>query len=194
MRAYHRGRKIWRIFSAAASLLVVAVVAHGYLGAEDASNPDVTIRVTGMQWKWAYEYVAGAGTGVSFFAYPRLPRDPLGDREDALVVPVEKKIRVLLSAVEVEHDWAIPDLRVNQAARPGTVREAWFRAPKLGIYRSRCSTEICRADHVCLPIVIKAVSDADYRTWIESREKTQAPGPGQSQTAALLAPARTSTQ
>ena len=140
----------------------------------DAADPDITIRATGMQWKWAYDYLQGEGEGISFFSSPQSvtgASQALPSVDRPIVVPVHKKIRILLTAVDVIHEWHIPALDVEQAAIPTLTRDTWFRAEKLGTYRGVCS-EFCGPDHLCLPIVVDVVSEDSYRQWVATRQGT----------------------
>lgn len=148
-----------------------------------AGNPahaDITIRATGLQWKWAYEYVDGEGEGISFYANVYSPRRTAAsapgtdagyalDVDNPVVVPVGKRIRVELVAHEEIHSWHVPDLGVKQYAVPGLARDTWFLAPRAGTYRGICSAEACGAGRACVLVVVKAVSDADYRRWVAAR-------------------------
>ena len=148
---------------------------------KDTSGADLTVKVTGYQWKWGYEYVDGPATGVKFLSNLSTPRAQIEGREpksptylmevdNPLVVPVGKKIRVAMTAGDVIHSWMVPDLAVKQDAIPGFVRNTWFRADKIGEYRGQCA-ELCGKDHAFMPIVVKVVSEADYAKWAEEQKK-----------------------
>jgi len=148
---------------------------------KDTSGADLTVKVTGYQWKWGYEYVDGPATGVKFLSNLSTPRAQIEGREpksptylmevdNPLVVPVGKKIRVAMTAGDVIHSWMVPDLAVKQDAIPGFIRNTWFRADKIGEYRGQC-TELCGKDHAFMPIVVKVVSEADYAKWAEEQKK-----------------------
>jgi len=141
----------------------------------------LTVKVTGYQWKWGYEYVDGPATGVKILSNLSTPRAQIEGREpkgptylmevdNPLVVPVGKKIRVAVTAADVIHSWMVPDLAVKQDAIPGFIRNTWFRADKIGEYRGQC-TELCGKDHAFMPIVVKVVSEADYAKWAEEQKK-----------------------
>ncbi len=147
---------------------------------KDTSNPDMTVKVTGYQWKWGYDYVDGPAAGVHFLSNLSTPLaqiDGLEPKDNAyllevdhpLVVPVNKKIRIIVTADDVIHSWSVPDFGVKQDAIPGFLRDTWFRAEKIGTYRGQCS-ELCGKNHAYMPIVVKVVSDADYLKWAQ-REK-----------------------
>jgi cytochrome c oxidase subunit 2 len=154
---------------------------------KDTSNADITIKATGMQWKWGYDYLKGEGEGISFLSNLSTPRSQVGEpgiaptekRSDTyllevdneVVVPVNKKVRIVLTANDVIHSWTVPAFAVKQDAIPGFVRDTWFRAEKVGVYRGSC-VELCGKDHAFMPIVVRVVSAADYSTWV-GKEKAR---------------------
>ncbi|MGE4370559.1 MAG: cytochrome c oxidase subunit II [Burkholderiaceae bacterium] len=151
---------------------------------KDTSSPDLTVKVTGYQWKWGYEYVDGAAQGVSFLSNlstPQAqirgtePRSPtyLMEVDKPLVVPVDKKIRIVLTANDVIHSWMVPDFGVKQDAIPGFLRDTWFRADKVGTYRGQCA-ELCGKDHAFMPIVVEVVSQEDFDKWAAEQQKALA--------------------
>ncbi|MBX6392309.1 MAG: cytochrome c oxidase subunit II, partial [Burkholderiales bacterium] len=146
------------------------------LAIKDTSAPDITIKVTGYQWKWSYDYVKGEGEGIRFFAnlstpyeqiYGDAPKGPyyLLETDNELVVPVNKKIRIITTANDVIHSWWVPALGVKQDAIPGFVRDTWFMAEKEGVYRGQCA-ELCGKDHAFMPIVVRVVSQDEYSDWV----------------------------
>ncbi len=148
---------------------------------KDTSGADMTVKVTGYQWKWGYEYIDGPATGVKFLSNLTTPRAQIENKEpkgpfylmevdNPLVVPVGKKIRVAVTGADVIHSWMVPDLAVKQDAIPGFIRNVWFRAEKIGEYRGQC-TELCGKDHAYMPIVVKVVSEADYLKWATEQKK-----------------------
>src|SRR5688500_10026719 len=143
---------------------------------KDTSNPDVTIKATGYQWKWGYDYLQ---EGVSFYSSLSTPRDQIdGHNNEArgrnanyllevdnpVVVPVGKKVRIITTANDVIHAWWVPALGVKQDAIPGFVRDTWFKADKVGIYRGQCA-ELCGKDHGFMPIVVEVVEPEKYAQW-----------------------------
>ena len=156
---------------------------------KDTSNADITIKATGMQWKWGYDYLNGEGAGVSFLSNLSTPREQIGspgvaptakrtenylmEVDNEVVVPVNKKIRIVLTANDVIHAWAVPAFGVKQDAIPGFVRDTWFKAEKIGTYRGQCA-ELCGKEHAFMPIVVKVVSDADYSAWVAGKQKEMA--------------------
>ena len=148
---------------------------------KDTSGADITVKVTGYQWKWGYEYIDGPAAGVKFLsnlATPRAqiegkePRGPLYlmEVDNPLVVPVGKKIKIALTGGDVIHSWMVPELAVKQDAIPGFLRSTWFRAEKVGEFRGQC-TELCGKDHAFMPIVVKVVSEQDYAIWAQEQKK-----------------------
>ncbi|MES2069027.1 MAG: cytochrome c oxidase subunit II [Pseudomonadota bacterium] len=156
---------------------------------KDTSNADVTIKATGMQWKWGYDYLKGEGEGISFLSTLKTPRTQVGapgvapteDRSDTyllevdneVVVPVNKKIRIITTANDVIHAWTIPAFGVKQDAIPGFVRDTWFKAEKEGTYRGQC-VELCGKEHAFMPIVVNVVSEEKYKAWVDGKKKEMA--------------------
>ena len=149
---------------------------------KDTTNADVTIKATGYQWKWGYDYLKGEGEGISFLqtldTTQRAMSDagkPEGDNyllkvDNPLVVPVGKKIRIITTANDVIHAWMIPAFGVKQDAIPGFVRDTWFRAEKTGDFYGQCA-ELCGKEHAYMPIHVKVVTDAEYTTWVAGEKK-----------------------
>ncbi|MFN0184655.1 MAG: cytochrome c oxidase subunit II [Aquabacterium sp.] len=149
---------------------------------KDTSNADITIKATGYQWKWGYDYLNGEGEGISFLAtldasHRQMSEQgkPAGDDyllkvDNALVVPVDRKIRVITTAADVIHAWMVPAFGVKQDAIPGFVRDTWFRAVKTGDFYGQCA-ELCGKEHAYMPIHVKVVSQADYSKWVDGEKK-----------------------
>ena len=170
------------------------------LAMKDASNPDVTIKVTGYQWGWQYEYQQD---GVAFYSNLSTPWSQIGqpgtsatekkgenyllEVDNPMVVPAGKKVRLLITSNDVIHGWYVPTLGVNQYAIPGFIKDAWFRADKPGSYRGQCS-QICGKLHGYMPITVIAKADAEYAAWA-SDAKTKFPVPGAAPAAAVKADA-----
>ena len=156
---------------------------------KDTSNADLTIKATGMQWKWGYDYLKGEGEGISFLSNLATPRSQIGEPgvkpteartenyllevDNEMVVPVNRKIRMVFTANDVIHAWTIPAFAIKQDAIPGFVRDGWFRAEKTGVYRGNC-VELCGKDHAFMPIVVRVVTDAEYTAWVEGKKKEMA--------------------
>ena len=153
---------------------------------KDTTNAEVTIKATGMQWQWGYDYIKGEGEGIGFISRldpshrvmsnagtgPK-PDDYLLKVDNPLVVPVGQKIRVITTANDVIHSWMIPAFGVKQDAIPGFVRDTWFRAEKEGMYYGQC-VELCGKEHAYMPINVKVVSAAEYTTWVNEQQKIMA--------------------
>ncbi len=153
---------------------------------KDTTNAEVTIKATGMQWQWGYDYIKGEGEGIGFISRldpshrvmsnagtgPK-PDDYLLKVDNPLVVPVGQKIRLITTANDVIHSWMIPAFGVKQDAIPGFVRDTWFRAEKEGMYYGQC-VELCGKEHAYMPINVKVVSAAEYTTWVNEQQKIMA--------------------
>ncbi|ODT35393.1 MAG: cytochrome c oxidase subunit II [Lautropia sp. SCN 70-15] len=148
---------------------------------KDTSNADLTVKVTGYQWKWGYDYLKGQGEGISFLSTLSTPRAQIEGREaktdtylvevdNPLVVPVDTKVRVVLTANDVIHSWMVPAFGVKQDAIPGFIRDTWFRAEKVGTFRGQCA-ELCGKDHAFMPIVVEVKSREDYARWVDDQQK-----------------------
>ncbi len=151
---------------------------------KDTSSADLTVKVTGYQWKWGYEYLDGPAAGVQFLSNLSTPQDqidgkaPIGNTylmevDQPMVVPVGQKVRVVLTAADVIHAWMVPELGVKQDAIPGFLRDTWFRADKPGIYRGQCA-ELCGKNHAYMPIVVEVKSQEDYAAWAAKQKSAMA--------------------
>ncbi|HEY4068454.1 MAG TPA: cytochrome c oxidase subunit II [Burkholderiaceae bacterium] len=153
---------------------------------KDTSAADLTIKATGYQWKWGYDYLNGEGEGIGFIStldtaqrdesdtgHPTPVDDYLLKVDNVLVVPVDKKVRIITTAVDVIHAWMVPAFGVKQDAIPGFVRDTWFRATKVGDYYGQCA-ELCGKEHAYMPIHVKVVSAEDYTTWVNGKKKEMA--------------------
>ena len=144
----------------------------------DTSESEVDIMITGYQWKWKYEYL---NEDISFFSSLSTSQDQIYNREDKgdnyllevdepVVIPVNKKVKFLVTAEDVIHSWWVPALAVKRDAIPGLVNESWAIAKEPGIYRGQCA-ELCGKDHGFMPIVVKAVSDEEYQEWVAAKQE-----------------------
>lgn len=179
-RPFHESTTVEVIWTAVPLLILVALAwpaTQAVLAQKDTGNPDLTIKITGHQWKWEYEYLQ---EGVRFLSVLATPREQIGNRADKgehyllevdepLVVPVGRKVRLLLTAADVIHAWWVPALGVKQDAIPGFIRDTWFRADAPGTYRGQCA-ELCGRDHAFMPIVVEARPEADYLAWLAARK------------------------
>lgn len=147
---------------------------------KDTSGADMTVKVTGYQWKWGYEYLDGPAEGVSFLSNLSTPQaqiynlEPKGEFylmevDNPLVVPVGQKVRVVVTAADVIHSWMVPDFGVKQDAIPGFLRDTWFRAEQVGTFRGQCA-ELCGKDHAFMPIVVEVLSQQDYLAWAQQQQ------------------------
>jgi len=162
-----------------------AMATRTVVAMKDTSNSDLTIKATGYQWKWGYDYLRGEGEGISFLsaldAKHRAMSDagkPEGDDyllkvDNPLVVPVDRKVRIITTANDVIHAWMVPAFGVKQDAIPGFVRDTWFRADKTGDFYGQCA-ELCGKEHAYMPIHVKVLSHADYSAWVAVKQKEMA--------------------
>ncbi|PZO19361.1 MAG: cytochrome c oxidase subunit II [Burkholderiales bacterium] len=153
---------------------------------KDTTNSDLTIKATGMQWKWGYDYIKGEGEGIGFLSTldnnhrmmsnsgkPEPTDDYLLKVDNPLVVPVGKKVRIITTANDVIHAWMVPAFGVKQDAIPGFVRDTWFRAEKTGDFYGQCA-ELCGKEHAYMPIHVKVVSAEAYSAWVGEKQKAMA--------------------
>ncbi|MCY4754204.1 cytochrome c oxidase subunit II [Pelomonas aquatica] len=153
---------------------------------KDTTNADLTIKTTGYQWKWGYDYVKGEGEGIGFLStldlaqressnsgHPEPVDNYLLKVDNPLVVPVDKKVRIITTANDVIHSWGVPAFGIKQDAIPGFVRDTWFKADKVGDYYGQC-VELCGKEHAYMPIHVKVLSAADYTAWVDGKKKEMA--------------------
>ncbi len=172
---------LWTVIPAIILVVIAWPVTKVVIAQKDTSSPDITIKATGYQWKWGYDYLKGEGEGISFVSMLATPREQINnaqpkgenyllevDRE--LVVPVNKKIRVITTAADVIHSWWVPAFGVKQDAIPGFVRDTWFRADQLGTFRGQCA-ELCGKEHGFMPIVVRVLSQDDYTKWVAQQKQ-----------------------
>src|SRR5919204_771710 len=172
---------LWTVIPAFILVVIAWPVTKVVIAQKDTSSPDLTIKATGYQWKWGYDYLKGEGEGISFVSMLATPREQIDagppkdehyllevDRE--LVVPVDKKVRVLTTAADVIHAWWVPAFGAKQDAIPGFIRDTWFRADKTGIFRGQCA-ELCGKEHGFMPIVVRVVSQEDYTKWVAQQKQ-----------------------
>jgi len=162
-----------------------AMATRTVVAMKDTSNADLTIKATGYQWKWGYDYLRGEGEGIKFLSAlepeQRAMSDagkPQGDDyllrvDNPLVVPVDRKVRIITTANDVIHAWMVPAFGVKQDAIPGFVRDTWFRAEKTGDFYGQCA-ELCGKEHAYMPIHVKVLSHADYSAWVALKQKEMA--------------------
>ena len=173
---------IWTVIPFLILLFMAYPATKTILAMHDTSASDMTIKVTGYQWKWNYDYVQEGFGYYSTLATPLAQiegREPKGEHyllevDNPLVVPVGAKVRVLVTANDVIHSWWVPAFGVKQDAIPGFVRDVWFRADKVGIFRGQCA-ELCGKEHGFMPVVVEVKSKDDYARWLgEQKQKLAA--------------------
>ena len=175
----------WTIVPFIIVILMALPATRVVVAMKDTSAADLTVKATGIQWKWGYDYLNGEGAGIGFLSTLDIAQREMSDTgrpegddyllkvDNPLVVPVDKKVRVITTAADVIHAWGVPSLGVKQDAVPGFVRDAWFRATKTGDYYGQCF-ELCGKEHAYMPIHVKVVSQADYTAWASGKIKEAA--------------------
>ncbi len=196
---FHESTMVEIVWTAVPLIILVAMAipaARTLIAMEDTSNADVTVKVTGYQWKWHYEYLdsgvsffssldaehaaarqVGSGVDVSQFEHY------LKEVDNPLVLPVGKKVRFLHTASDVIHSWWVPDLAVKKDAIPGFINENWALIEQEGVYRGKCA-ELCGRDHGFMPIVVNAVSEEEFDAWIAERAPVETMADAGAQTVA----------
>ena len=163
-----------------------AMATRTVVAMKDTSNADLTIKATGYQWKWGYDYLKGEGEGIGFLSTLDPSHRAMADSgkpppidnyllkvDNPLVVPVDTKVRIITTANDVIHAWMVPSLGVKQDAIPGFVRDTWFKAEKTGDFYGQCA-ELCGKEHAYMPIHVRVLSKADYSKWVEGKKKEMA--------------------
>jgi cytochrome c oxidase subunit II len=199
-----RAEIIWTVIPVVILIAASVPATKTLIETDDASGTELTIRVTGYQWKWGYDYIDSGvnvlstldrdsnvarqlGSGID----PNSVKDYLLSVDHPLVVPAGTKVRLLLTAQDVIHSWWVPALAIKKDAIPGFVNEAWFKidADKVGLYRGQCA-ELCGRDHGFMPIVVDVRSKEDFAAWLKTQKALQQPaGPVQATAAAIARPA-----
>ena len=178
---------IWTIVPFVIVILMALPATKVVVAMKDTTNADLTIKATGMQWKWGYDYIKGEGEGIGFVStldasqramsnsgdVSKASDDYLLKVDNALVVPVNKKVRIITTANDVIHAFMVPAFGIKQDAIPGFVRDTWFRAEKVGSYYGQCA-ELCGKEHAYMPIHVKVVSAEDYTKWVDGEKKKAA--------------------
>ncbi|MBT8565908.1 cytochrome c oxidase subunit II [Polynucleobacter paneuropaeus] len=187
--SFHESTTVEIIWTVVPLLIVIGMALPAtktVVAMKDTTNSDITIKVTGYQWKWGYDYIKGEGEGINFLSTLSTSREAINNLapksntylmevDNEMVVPVGKKIRLITTANDVIHSWTIPAFGVKQDAIPGFVRDTWFRADQIGTFRGQCS-ELCGAEHAFMPIVVKVVSPEDYSAWVADKQKAMTAG------------------
>jgi cytochrome c oxidase subunit 2 len=172
---------IWTVIPILILVGMAVPAAETMVRLEDSRNSDMTVKVTGYQWKWRYDYI---DEGFGFFSTlaessnlarqldsgidPNTVENYLLDVDNPLVVPVDAKVRLLITAADVIHAWWVPDLGGKKDAVPGFVNEMWFQAKEPGVYRGQCA-ELCGRDHGFMPVVVNVLPRDDYDAWLADR-------------------------
>jgi cytochrome c oxidase subunit II len=184
---FHESVTVEIIWTIVPFIIVIAMALPAtklLVASKDTTNADLTIKTTGYQWKWGYDYINGEGEGIGFVstldsshremsnngAKGVIPDDYLFKVDNPLVVPVNKKIRIITTANDVIHAFMVPAFGIKQDAIPGFVRDTWFRAEKTGDFYGQCA-ELCGKEHAYMPIHVKVVSAEDYTKWVEVEKK-----------------------
>jgi cytochrome c oxidase subunit 2 len=169
---------IWTVIPFIILIAMAFPATKSLLTLEDTSGPELTIKVTGYQWRWQYDYL---DQGVSFFsnlaatsrdaikADPHADANYLRDVDNPLVVPVNTRIRFIFTSNDVIHSWWVPELGWKQDTIPGFINDAWTNIPQPGFYRGQCA-ELCGKDHGFMPIVVEAKTREDYETWLTAKK------------------------
>ncbi|MFZ3128798.1 MAG: cytochrome c oxidase subunit II [Rhodoferax sp.] len=177
---------VWTVIPFLIVILMALPATKVVVAMKDTTNSDLTIKVTGMQWKWGYDYLKGEGEGIGFISSLDSSQRALSDAggpkkgesvddyllkvDYPLVVPVDKKVRIITTANDVIHSWGVPSFGVKQDAIPGFVRDTWFRAEKVGDYYGNC-VELCGKEHAYMPVHVKVLSAEDYTRWVDGEMK-----------------------
>ncbi len=180
---------VWTVIPFIIVILMALPATKVVVAMKDTTNADLTIKVTGMQWKWGYDYLKGEGEGIGFLSALDIAQREMSSNggpkksevvddyllkvDNPLVVPVNQKIRIITTANDVIHAWFVPALGIQQAAIPGFVRDTWFLAEKVGDYYGQCA-QLCGKEHAYMPIHVKVVSAADYSSWVGGEKKKMA--------------------
>ncbi len=185
---FHESTTVEIIWTIIPFLIVIGMAlpaTRAVVAMKDTTNADLTIKATGYQWKWGYDYLKGEGEGLSFLSTLDVSQRLMSDSgkpdaddyllrvDNPVVVPVNKKIRIVTTANDVIHAWGVPAFGVKQDAIPGFVRDTWFRAEQVGDYYGQCY-ELCGKEHAYMPIHVKVLSQEDYTAWVAQQQKLMA--------------------
>src|SRR4051812_22065249 len=178
---------VWTIIPIAILIFIAVPAAETLVKIEDTRNSDLTVQVTGYQWKWHYDYL---DQGVNFYSTlartsnearqlhsgidPNSVDNYLLEVDHPLVVPVGKKVRILLTAADVIHAWWVPQFGMKKDAIPGYVNQLWFKADVPGVYRGQCA-ELCGRDHAFMPVVVEVKSEEDFNSWLKTQQQNAQP-------------------
>ena len=181
---FHESTKVEILWTAIPFVILIAMAIPAtktLIAMEDASKADLTIKITGSQWKWHYEYM---GEDVEFYSILSTPQDEIANLanknpnyllevDKPLVLPINQKVRFLMTSDDVIHSWWVPDFAVKKDANPGFINETWTNINEEGIYRGQCA-ELCGKDHGFMPVVVEAKSQEDFNAWLaDAKQATQ---------------------
>lgn len=180
---FHENPRLEIIWSIIPFLILVGLAVPAtrvLMRMDDTSQSDVTVKIVGYQWRWQYQYL---DQGISFFSNLATPYDQIQNKAEKgewyllevdkpLVLPVNKKVRILVTSNDVIHSWWVPELGIKRDAIPGFMYEAWAIIEKPGIYRGQCA-ELCGVNHGFMPIVVQAVSQEEFDQWVAQQTKTE---------------------
>lgn len=173
---FHESNSLEFLWTAVPFVILIGIsipAAKVLIAMEDTSGADMTIKVTGYQWMWRYEYI---DDDIDFYSILKTPRDEIYNRteknenylqevDNELVLPTNRKIRILITSSDVIHAWWVPDLAIKKDAIPGYINQVWTNIEKPGVYRGKCA-ELCGRDHGFMPVVVRALSPEDYDAWV----------------------------
>jgi len=184
--SFHESLKVeiaWTVVPFVIVILMALPATKAVVASKDTSNADLTIKATGYQWKWGYDYIKGEGEGIGFISTldnaqremsnsgkPEPTDDYLLKVDNPLVVPVNQKVRIITTSNDVIHSFAVNSFGIKQDAIPGFVRDTWFRAEKTGDFHGQCQ-ELCGKEHAYMPIHVKVVSAEEYTAWVAEQNK-----------------------
>ena len=181
---FHENATIEMIWTVIPVLILIGMAipaTSALIDIEDNTDSDITVLITGSQWKWHYQYV---GTDIGFYSNLSTPQEQIDNLEEKgehyllevdkpLVLPTNKKVRFLLTADDVIHSWWVPDFAVKQDAIPGFINEAWTQVPEPGVFRGQCA-ELCGKDHAFMPVVVEVRPEEEFDAWIEEQRLAMA--------------------
>ena len=182
---FHESTKVEILWTTIPIVILIGMAVpatHTLIAMEDNTNSDVTIQITGSQWKWHYKYF---DQNIEYYSVLSTPREQYQNQQETtvekginyllevdkpLVIPANKKVRFLITSDDVIHSWWVPAFAVKQDANPGFINEAWTNVDEPGVYRGQCA-ELCGKDHGFMPIVVEVKSVADYEVWLEEQKQ-----------------------
>ncbi len=190
--SFHESIKVeiaWTVTPLIIVVLMAIPATKTIVTSKDTSNADITIKATGYQWRWGYDYLKGEGDGIAFLSSLDNEQRMMSNSgakgvdidnyllkvDNPLVVPVNKKIRIITTSSDVIHAFAVPAFGIKQDAIPGFVRDTWFKAEKTGDFYGQCQ-ELCGKEHAYMPIHVKVLSEADYSAWVKTQQTSKTTG------------------